>query len=100
MAVLHSDGRFGDIEEAATLEQAKEKMGRGGWDLALIDLGLGPDDGMDLVGVSGARVHVVVSAEADRRCEAQSRGADAFILKSTPAREFVEALAAACSHGE
>lgn len=95
-ALLAKDARFGEVHEAGGLEDGSALMRSRTWDLVIIDLGLGEDDGMGLLSERGRSSCVVMSAEGGREMEAVRSGARSFALKSTPADQLLALLVQAC----
>ena len=94
--------RVSRIGAAASVSEAKERCQYGGYAFALVDLGLGEENGLDFVRhVRGDAAHpahrmpmIVVSGQGNRAAieSARDAGADSFMVKPIRTADLVARL--------
>lgn len=92
-----------DIEEAATIADARKLVAATKFDLAVLDLGLPDGNGADLIATlnaAGSPAIIVLSALDDesRKVAALDAGADDFVSKPFGVAEFMARVRAALRH--
>ncbi len=92
-----------DIEIAGTagsLDDAAALLAETRPDVVVLDIRLGPDSGLRLLGADGPAIVVVTSYDYPQYVEAALRlGAAGFVLKTAPVAELVDAIRRAAAGG-
>jgi DNA-binding NarL/FixJ family response regulator len=99
-ALLGAQDRIAVVATAGSVEEARAMLASTAIDVVLLDIRLGTDSGLRLLGGDGPAIVVVTAYDYPQYVEAALRlGAAGFVLKTAPVAELLDAIRRAAAGG-